>query len=186
MNGQWRDSPIGNFQQESVERAGIRPSRISNATCLEKLGRISQRRKEGCLGKNIRLAHFEFYERLFDVICNYPHRNPSVTILHRELRMMVNTWKYPTSGERIHTGIRVAPRNENALLSLSLIVLPFHGDTMSGILAGNASKARKSLGANSLQSDEADASNCMIANQLRSESRGQYSADDIRRNPVVQ
>lgn len=99
---------------------------------------------------------------------------------------MVDSGKDPPSGKCIHPGVSVSPWNENTLLSLSVIILPFDGDTMSGILAGNTSKAREPLGSNALQSDEADTSNRMSLNQLRSESGGQHGASNIRCNPVVQ
>jgi hypothetical protein len=66
-------------------------------------------------------------------------------ILHYELRMMVNTRKDPSSGECSHAAVSVPPWNENSLLGLTEIVVPFDGDSMSGILTGNASKGWETL-----------------------------------------
>ncbi len=98
----------------------------------------------------------------------------------------MDTGKQTTTRERVQPGIRIAPRDEYAFAGLSVIVLPFDGYAMRGVLARYADAARNPLRADLLQSNETDARNCMLAAQLRSEFRGQERLNNVRHDPVVE
>ncbi len=163
------DLPLGDLESKSVKTSGTWVGRVTDAPAFEKAGRFVERIEGGAYRELLGFRGGYVDEGLAGISGLNSNRDGSLIIGNIKLRTVVNSREEPAPRQPIEAGIRIPPRNEHPRLGEAVRIVPFDGDAMGRILAGDTNEFRKESRPNALQSNETDAGDGVSTDQLRTE-----------------
>ena len=112
------------------------------------------------------------------------HRETLTVLINLKGRVMVNTWKDISTGFCVHPRVCISPWDINPLLC-TLFIVPFDGDTVSGIFRTNPPRQRDKTRTHTKQSDQTNTSDSISIDEFWSKGCREVLRHDIRVNPIV-